>query len=89
MRRVAEGVVYTLLIYVDDILVIVTEAEFERLREAFTKEFHWITMEVSNILLYLGMQVELHWGYAILHREDFKRLREFGKARYSQIKNYV
>jgi hypothetical protein len=34
MCRVVEGVVYTLLIYVDDVLVIVTEAEFERLREA-------------------------------------------------------
>jgi hypothetical protein len=30
MRRVVEGVVYTLLIYVDDVLVIATEAEFER-----------------------------------------------------------
>jgi len=89
MRRVVEGVVYTLLIYVDDVLVIATEAEFERLREAFTKEFRWITMEVSNILSYLGMQVELHRGYAILHQEDFKRLREFGKARYSRIENYV
>jgi hypothetical protein len=66
MRRVVEGVVYTLLIYVDDVLVIATEAEFERLREAFTKEFRWITMEVSNILSYLGMQVELHRGYAII-----------------------
>jgi len=66
MCRVVEGVVYTLLIYVDDVLVIATEAEFERLREAFTKEFRWITMEVSNILSYLGMQVELHRGYAII-----------------------
>jgi hypothetical protein len=66
MRRVVEGVVYTLLIFVDDFLVIATEAEFERLRQAFTKEFRWITMEVSNILSYLGMQVELHRGYAII-----------------------
>jgi len=66
MCQVVEGVVYTLLIYVDNVLVVATEVEFERLREAFTKEFCWITMEVSNILSYLGMQVELHRGYAIV-----------------------
>jgi hypothetical protein len=60
MRRIENGVVYTLLIYVDDILVIGDDKEFERLRAAFTKEFRWITMEVSNVLSYLGMHVVLH-----------------------------
>jgi hypothetical protein len=60
MRRIENGVVYTLLIYVDDILVIGDDKEFERLRAAFTKEFRWITMEVSNVLLYLGMHIVLH-----------------------------
>jgi len=39
MRRIENGVVYTLLIYVDDILVIGNDKEFERLRAAFTEKF--------------------------------------------------
>jgi hypothetical protein len=66
IRRIENGVVYTLLIYVDDILVKGDDKEFECLRAAFMKEFQWIMMEVSNVLLYLGMLVELHDGYVII-----------------------
>jgi hypothetical protein len=66
MKRVVDGKVYQLLIYVDDILIIAEEAEFERLRAAFTKQFRWITMEVNDSLSYLGMQIALGKGYVEL-----------------------
>jgi hypothetical protein len=66
MKRLVDGKVYQLLIYVDDILIIAEEAEFERLRAAFTKNFQWITMEVNDSLSYLGMRIALGKGYVEL-----------------------
>jgi hypothetical protein len=84
IRRIENGVVYTLLICVDDILVIGDDKEFERLRAEFMKEFRWIMMEVSNVLSYLGMLVELHDGYVIIDmlfsiEKILKDYEDFGK----------
>ena len=61
-RRVVEGKVYLLVVYVDDILIISSSAEVHRLKEAFTKEFRWITLEEGTSHSYLGMQLEFHNG---------------------------
>ncbi len=73
MCRVVEGVVCTLLIYVDDVLVIVTEAEFERLREVFTKEFRWITMESGNRFMLIAIPVR---SWPIYRKLGFKVIAE-------------
>ncbi len=62
MKRIVDGKTYLLLIYVDDILSIANEVEFERLRAAFEKVFRWITMEIGDNLSYLGMQIEKKAG---------------------------
>jgi hypothetical protein len=53
---------FLLMIYVDDILVLANEAELKRIEEFFKKEFTWITMNVGNVLSYLGMQIMLEQG---------------------------
>lgn len=45
MKWQTRGKFYLLFVYVDDILVIANDMEFDRLQEAFTKEFRWITVE--------------------------------------------
>jgi hypothetical protein len=66
MRKPAGDKIYLLLIYVNDILVIAKEAEFYRLQKAFTQEFRWTSMEVRDVLSYLGMRVELREGCVFL-----------------------
>ncbi len=56
MRRIARSVIFLLMIYVDDILVLIDEAELKRIQEFFKKEFTWITMNVGNVLSSLSMQ---------------------------------
>ena len=51
--------VFILLIYVDDILLLMDKIEAERVRQAFVQEFQWITMEFGSVQSYLGMQLIL------------------------------
>jgi hypothetical protein len=62
MRCVVGDVVYLLLIYVDDILLLVEQQEIERMKEVFLKHFTWITMEVAEKHSHLGMLIRLHPG---------------------------
>jgi hypothetical protein len=62
MRRIVRNAIFLLLIYVDDILALADEAELMRIEEFFKKEFTWITMNVGNVLSYLGMQIMLEQG---------------------------
>ena len=66
MRRIVSNNVWILLIYVDDILVIADKVEIERLRNTFTEEFTWITMEVGKKHSYLGMQICLEDGCVMI-----------------------
>jgi len=49
--------VHFLVVYVDDILMIVSEGEMERLHWLFIEEFRLITMDVGKEQSYLGMQI--------------------------------
>jgi hypothetical protein len=51
--------VYTLLLYVDDILAIVDAVEAERLRMRLEELFETIQYEVGAKLLYLGLDVNI------------------------------
>ncbi len=61
-KKVADGNVYLLLVYVDDILIIGEEREIGRLEAEFLKEFRWITMSVGHRHSYIGMQVSVQDG---------------------------
>jgi hypothetical protein len=71
MRRIVDGKVFLLLIYVDDILVLADVVELERIKEVFVREFTWITFEVNNQHSYLGMQVSLEQGTATIDMKNF------------------
>ena len=49
-------------LYVDDLLIFAMRAELDKLKEAFTHEFKWITMDVGCIHSYLGMQLKFEDG---------------------------
>ena len=66
MHKIVNDEIYLLVIYVDDILVLVLANgdEIEHLRQAFTAEYQWFTMEVGNSHSYLGMHLVMNNGYA-------------------------
>jgi len=66
MRKIVDGKICLLLIYVDDILVIAQRDEIDRLQKRFTEEFTWITMDVGKKHSYLGMQICFEDGYVTL-----------------------
>ena len=57
MRRSSGGLIFCILIYVDDLLIFASQAETDAIRNFLTKAFKTITMSVSNSLSYLGMQI--------------------------------
>lgn len=81
MRKIENGQVFLLVIYVDDILVLANTEEMECVKQAFITEFQWITMEVGNGHSYLGMHVIMYDGYALIDMKNFidKLLTEHGK----------
>jgi hypothetical protein len=56
-RKVDGDCVPILVVYVDDILMIVSEGEMEQLHRLFVEEFRWITMDIGKEQSYLGMQI--------------------------------
>jgi hypothetical protein len=71
MRKLSKDEIFFLVIYVDDILVFASEAETERLKDAFIKKFRWITMEVGSAHSYLGMQIVLEDGCVKIDMRNF------------------
>jgi hypothetical protein len=61
-RKVDGDSVYLLVVYVDDILAVAKLSELERLREAFTEEFKWVTMVIDHKQSYLGMLIKVERG---------------------------
>ena len=57
MRRCINGMIFIILIYVDDLLILAMKDEIEGICELLTGVFMAITMEIGRELLYLGMQV--------------------------------
>ena len=56
-RKIVNKQVYLLVVYVDDILIIATNEEIERLGKHFMEVYRWITLDVGDAQLYLGMQL--------------------------------
>jgi len=81
MRKIVDGNVYLLVIYVDDILVLANEEEMERIKQAFIDEFQWITMDVSDSHSYLGMHIMMKDGCVVIDMQNFidKLLEEHGE----------
>ncbi len=61
-RKVEGNMVYLLIVYVDDVLIIATAGEIKRLHELYIEEFHWVTLDMGNRHSYLGMQLEFLVG---------------------------
>jgi hypothetical protein len=80
MRKIVDGRIFLLLIYVDDILLFADQDEIKRMERVFIREFKWITMQVGNQQSYLGMQIELGDGYATITMSNYvdKLLEEYG-----------
>jgi len=66
MRKIVDGNVYLLVIYVDNILILAPADEMERLKKAFIENFQWITMDISVSHSYLGMHLVMKDGYALI-----------------------
>ena len=58
MRREVNGLIFCILIYVDDLLIFASKLEVETLRKLLTDHFNTITMELVNLLSHLGMEIE-------------------------------
>jgi len=58
MRREVNGLIFCILIYVDDLLIFASRQEVEALQKLLTDKFKAITMEVVNSVSYLGMEIE-------------------------------
>jgi hypothetical protein len=61
-RKVEGNMVYLLIVYVDDVLIIATAGEIKRLHELCIEEFRWVTLDTGNRHSYLGMQLEFLVG---------------------------
>ena len=55
MRRVINGMIFNMLIYVDDLLIFAMKDEIEAIGKLLTGVFKSITIEIGQELLYLGM----------------------------------
>jgi hypothetical protein len=56
-HRVEGNQTYVIVINVDDLLMLATKKELDALKALFIAQFKWITMEVSDEVSYLGMQI--------------------------------
>jgi len=79
MRKIVDGCIFLLLIYVDDILLFADLDEIKRMERVFIREFKWITMQVGNQQSYLGMQISLGDGYTTITMSNYvdKLLKEY------------
>jgi hypothetical protein len=66
MRKLVDGKVFLVLIYVDDLLLLADELEIKRMETIFLREFTWITLKMGNSHSYLGMQIMLEKGAVII-----------------------
>jgi hypothetical protein len=62
MRGVVRNQIFLLLIYVDDIVIFADEVGLKCIESFCKEEFTWITINVGNIVSYLGMQIMLEQG---------------------------
>jgi hypothetical protein len=53
---VEKEMVYLLVVYVNDVLIIASAEEIERFHKLCIDEFWWVTIETGKSSLYLGMQ---------------------------------
>jgi hypothetical protein len=58
-RKIVNGKIFVLLVYVDDILALVDRKEAEILRAHLMERFGTVQFEVARKLSYLGMQIEV------------------------------
>jgi len=57
LRRASGGMIFCIMIYVDDLLIFASKVETERIRNFLTVAFTTITMSIANSISYLGMQL--------------------------------
>jgi hypothetical protein len=73
MQHIVGDIVYFLLIYVDDILLLAEQQEIEQMKEVFLQNFTWITMEIAEKHSYLGMLISLRPGEVEIDMEFYVR----------------
>jgi hypothetical protein len=57
LLRAVQGMLFILMLYVDDILILDNLEEIDRIASFMTKEFQWITISKENKQSYLGMNI--------------------------------
>ncbi len=55
--KIVGAMIYYIMIYVDDLLILASLVEIERLRDVLINRFKTITIEIQENLSYLGMQI--------------------------------
>ncbi len=70
-RKVENNMVYILVVYVDDILIIASEDEIKKLHTQCVEEFRWVTLEVGKCHSYLGMQLEFLEGEVRVNMSNY------------------
>jgi hypothetical protein len=81
-RKVEENQVFLLIVYVDDILIIASENEINRLHSLCIDEFRWVTLEMGNVHSYLGMQLEFADGQVRVNMSNYV---DKGLAAYPKV----
>jgi hypothetical protein len=59
MRKIVCQRIFIILIYVDNLLLLMDHREAKRMEMVLTREFKWIVMSIGSVQSYLGMQITL------------------------------
>jgi hypothetical protein len=70
-RKVDREMVYLLVLYVDDVLIIALEKEVEHVHKLCVNEFQWVTMETSKNHSYLGILLEFLHGAVCIDMHSY------------------
>jgi hypothetical protein len=59
MRKIVCQRIFIILMYVDNLLLLMDHREAKRMETVLTREFQWIVMSIGPVQSYLGMQITL------------------------------
>jgi hypothetical protein len=70
-RKVERDMVYLMIVYVDDLLIIASAEEIKRLHDLCIHEFRWVTLDTGKQHSYLGMQLNFLAGEVRVNMSNY------------------